>query len=105
MQVTVSQVGDAIIDTLDGKNDFFPYEYDDETEINNGMCDDFAQAVCAYLDFPANLRPASANFCAGQEHLWGHVWLELVEAGQTTYFDSEAPDGVAKPEELEFYNR
>lgn len=103
MLVTEDQVSDAIIVLLDGQSDFFPFEFDDPSDINEGSCEDFALAVIAHLGYPENLTTGCANH--DQFDLWGHVWLELKDGETTIYFDSEELDGVENPSQLPYFIR
>lgn len=99
MNVTPEQVSDAITELLNG-HDLFPYDLEPD-EVNTGLCEEFAFAVCSLLNNPANLSTG----CGGEDEsdLWGHVWLELQHNGHIIYFDSEVPNGVLTPHELPIF--
>jgi hypothetical protein len=102
--VTKEQVEDAILALVDGQHDFFPYEFDDPADINNGSCEDFAFAVMAFLKYPQNLESKCGTF--DQPDLWHHVWLEFTSAdGSKLHFDSECEYGVESPSELPYFRR
>ena len=101
MLTTKEAVEEAIVQTLEGNNDYFPFEFDSPSEINNGSCEEFAYAVMSYLGYPSNLTAECATQC--QPDLFGHVWLKLVTESETLHFDSELEYGVEDPKDLPFY--
>jgi hypothetical protein len=101
-QVNKSQVEQAIIDILNGNSKYFPFELE-PLEINNGSCEDFAFAVMAHLNYPANLYVKASTM--DQPDLWGHVWLELHDKQAVTYFDAEVEYGVESVKELPYFIR
>lgn len=99
---TREQVENAILELVDGQHDLFPFEFGCPSDINKGVCEDFAMAVLAFLNHPENLTLACATDLL-QPDLYGHVWLELATPEGIIYFDSEIEYGVEHPEDLPFY--
>lgn len=102
--VSREEVETAIAASINEENPYYPYLVDDPADINEGMCEEFAMSIQAYLDFPGNL----SLDCGGEDRpeLGGHVWLKLeVSDGEYVYFDSESPEGVDDPHRLEFFRR
>lgn len=99
-QVSRDEVTEAIETLLDGHK-LFPFDLEPE-EVNEGLCDDFAQAVCAFLGWPENLAPDCATDI--NSNYLHHVWLTLtMDDGTKVYFDSEAPEGTFEPDDIPYF--
>lgn len=101
MLTTRQEVEEAILTTLNGENKYFPFEFEQPSDINKGSCEEFACSVMAYLGYPYNLAAECA--LQSQPDLYGHVWLKLDTEEGSLYFDSEVEYGVEDPKDLPFY--